>query len=414
MERFDLVIRENPQNGSAHYYRALCFAGKGENKLAEQDLLKAVEINPGLVDARIKLAQGYLRSRNKDLAREQIEALSEQAPDNLRVLMLRGGLKVLEKDPKGAEDAYKQAIEKDPDYIPAHVRLGHVYAMTQRRDDAISSYQKTLEINPRQRDALAALVGIYAREKKYDEAVALLKDSKSQASDHKAQQAFVENLLGQVHLAKKDTQQARVHFERAIETYPDLLGPYVALARIYVAEDKLDEAITQYQAMLERKPQSLAGHMALGTLYDLKGEGVNAETHYREALEIRRDFAPAANNLAWNLAERGGNIDEALGYAQIAKEKMPNSSHVMDTLGWIYYLKGSYLNAIAELEESVRIEPENALINYHLGMAYYKNEQLESARQYLEKALGLDGGFDGSEEARRVLTEIKSSMGTGG
>ena len=56
-------------------------------------------------------------------------------------------------------------------------------------------------------------------------------------------------------------------------------------------------------------------------------------------LEIRKDFAPAANNVAWVLAEHGGNIDEALNWAQVAKEKMPQDPSIMDTLGWIYYKK---------------------------------------------------------------------------
>ena len=39
----------------------------------------------------------------------------------------------------------------------------------------------------------------------------------------------------------------------------------------------------------------------------------------------------------------------------------------MDTLGWIYYLKGSYLNAISELQDSVELVPDNPIVNYHLG-----------------------------------------------
>jgi tetratricopeptide (TPR) repeat protein len=108
------------------------------------------------------------------------------------------------------------------------------------------------------------------------------------------------------------------------------------------------------------------------------------------------------------LVERGGNIDEALGFAQVAKENMPKNPAVMDTLGWIYYLKGSYLNAIAELQDSVELVPDNAAINYHLGLAYYKNNQPDGATEYLEKALELEPNFKGAEEARRILNEIKS------
>ena len=58
----------------------------------------------------------------------------------------------------------------------------------------------------------------------------------------------------------------------------------------------------------------------------------------------------------------------------------------MDTLGWIYYLKGSYLNAIAEFQDSLEHDPENPVINYHAGLAYYRNKQPDEAKKFLEKA----------------------------
>ena len=115
----------------------------------------------------------------------------------------------------------------------------------------------------------------------------------------------------------------------------------MALAEIYAREKRFDEAIKEYEGVIAKNPKYLAGYMAVGTIYDQKGDGQKAETYYRKALDIKKDFGPAANNLAWNLAERGGNIDEALTFAQIAKEQLPNSAAVMDTLGYIYYLKGS-------------------------------------------------------------------------
>jgi tetratricopeptide (TPR) repeat protein len=81
----------------------------------------------------------------------------------------------------------------------------------------------------------------------------------------------------------------------------------------------------------------------------------------------------------------------------------------MDTLGWIYYLKGSYLNAVAELQDSLELDPDNPVINYHLGLAYFKNSQPGAAKEFLEKALKIDQTFKGAKEARRVLEEIEAT-----
>jgi tetratricopeptide (TPR) repeat protein len=147
--------------------------------------------------------------------------------------------------------------------------------------------------------------------------------------------------------------------------------------------------------------------MAVGTIHDLKGDSQKAETYYRKALAIKKDFGPAANNLAWNLADRGGNIDEALSFAQIAKGQLPNSPAVMDTLGYIYYLKGSYLNAIAEFQDSLARDPSNPVINYHMALAQHKNSDKAKAKDYFEKALQLDPNFKGADDARKLLKEIR-------
>lgn len=406
LERLDLVVRESPRNAMAHYFRGLSHMGKGDPKMGRQDLLKAVELNPGLLEARLILAEVYLNERNADLARQQIDAAMKIAPRNTRVLMHQGSLKVLERDLKGAEEIYGRIIQADADYTPAYIQLGLIYNLTNRRPEALKTFNKALELNPKQTEALALVVGLHAREKKFDEAMKACEDHKKKVSDSPASLALIEYLEGNIFLAKQDSKAAQDRFKKAIEIEPNNPAPYVALAEIYAREKRFDEAIKEYEGVIAKNPKYLAGYMAVGTIYDLKGDGPKAEAYYRKALEIKKDFGPAANNLAWNLAERGGNIDEALTFAQIAKEQLPNSSAVMDTLGYIYYLKGSYLNAIAEFQDSLARDPGNAVIHYHMGLAQYKNNDRTKAKDHLEKALELDPNFKGAEEARKLLKEI--------
>ena len=129
--------------------------------------------------------------------------------------------------------------------------------------------------------------------------------------------------------------------------------------------------------------------MLLGTIYEMKGQTDQAEDHYRKALDIDQAFIPAANNLAYLLATWGENLNEALQLAQKAREKLPNSPHIMDTLGWVYYQKGLYDHAIGEFSDSIVKLPDNATIRYHLGLVYYKKKENTKARETLEKALSL-------------------------
>ncbi len=405
---FDLTVRERPQNAMAHYFKGLCLVGKRENRLAKENLLKAVELNPLLTDARLILAEFFLKERDMATAGQQIEAVLKQDATNIRALMLQGNLKILEQDPNGAETALRSVIEKAPDYAPGYFRLGLLYNLMGRQKDALQNLEKALKLDPKQMDALSLTVGIYTKNKNYDKANRICEKLKVESKEDPTHLAMIEYMQGNISLAEKDTDKARHHFEKAITTDANVLAAYMALARLHIKADNMEGAVSQYEALLEKNPKALAGYMGLGTIYDQQGDGKKAEANYRKALEIKSDFAPAANNLAWNLLENGKNIDEALGFAQVAKEQMPKNPSVMDTLGWIYYHKGSYLNAIGEFQDSLAREPDNPIINYHQGMAYFKNDQPDAAKESLEKALAIDRNFKGAEDARRVLREISS------
>ena len=106
-------------------------------------------------------------------------------------------------------------------------------------------------------------------------------------------------------------------------------------------------------------------------------------------------------------AERGGNIDVALNLAQKAKEQVPDDPHISDTLGWIYYKKNVPGRAVAYLKEAAEKLPNQALVRYHLGMAYHKNGNRDLAKKELAEALKIDPKFQGADEARATLNALK-------
>jgi tetratricopeptide (TPR) repeat protein len=408
LKRFDLVLEAWPRYHMAYYFRALSLIGTGERKLAQKDLLEAVELNPSLVDARLSLAGFYLRERNRSLAWPQIDSVLKQDPGNVKALMHQGILKVQERDVEGAEAVFKKVVNLNPDYAPGHLQLGALYELTDRQADALKALKKGLALDPQQTDALSSIVNMYIRDERFHEALQICEKQKPKIWENPSTLAAVEYLEGKVYMADWNPGKAQKQFEKAIKADPNMLAPYEALARLYWREEMYEEAIPQYENILSEDPKYLAGYMLLGTMYDVERDKEKAETYYRKALRISGDFGPAANNLAWNLAETGGDMDEALNFAKIAKDNMPKSATVKYTLGWIYFLQGSYQDAIEALQDSLELDPKNAEIHYHLGLAYYKNNQLDAAKDVLEQALLMDQDFKGAEEASSIVEEIKT------
>ena len=253
---------------------------------------------------------------------------------------------------------------------------------------------------------LLMLVMVDTAQKEYDRALKRCDRQLKIVEDSPAAVAVVYNLKGSLYLAQSKTSMAEAFFQKAIDENSDFLQPYFSLARIYMADKKLEKAISQYEALLNADPKQTAPHMFLGMIYEGRKQYDLSETQYRAALDINPKFAPAANNLAFILADQDKDLNEALDFARIAREKLPNDPNVIDTMGWVYYKRGLYDSAISEFSDSLAKIPQNPSVNYHLGMAYYKKGDPEQARIYLEKALNISDSFDGAPEAKQVLADL--------
>jgi tetratricopeptide (TPR) repeat protein len=176
---------------------------------------------------------------------------------------------------------------------------------------------------------------------------------------------------------------------------------------VYTVQKQFDSAMEQYQQLIKKNPNLVPPHMMMAILYELKKEPPKANEYYKKVLDLNKNFPLAANNLAWNYAEYGGNLDVALGLAQRAREATPNDPVVADTLGWIYYKKGAYGSAVSLLKESnEKYMRKNPRVLYHLGLAYQKNKDKELAKQALTQALNVGQEFPEMAEAKRSLESL--------
>jgi tetratricopeptide (TPR) repeat protein len=200
--------------------------------------------------------------------------------------------------------------------------------------------------------------------------------------------------------------------EKAVELNPNQTSAYFLIANVHAAQKKYDMAIAQYEKIAAKNPKAIPPTMMIGVLYDRKNEPQKANEYYKKVLDINKSAALAANNLAWNYAQQGGNLDVALGLAQKARESNPNDPFIADTLGWINYKKGGYLTAISFLKESdEKFKSKNPEVSYHLGMAYLKNGDKALAADNLKRALASERTFNGRDDAKKALDDMTAKRG---
>ena len=286
--------------------------------------------------------------------------------------------------------------------------MGLLYRLKNQPSSAQDFFEKALSLKPNYMDAFVNLISLLIDRKEIDSAVKKCNAQIQVLKGDPESMAVVYNLKGKLFMLSNDFQAAERLFREAMIQNPNYLPPYYSLAQLYLEQDKTGKAIAQYQMALERDPDQVIPHMMLGVLYCMQNRCGAAVPHYVKALKINPNFVPAANNLAYIWAEQGEHLSEALRLAQKAKNFLPDDPRVADTLGWVYFKLGLYDDAIREFSESIEKLPDNATVQFHLGMTYYKKGDRNRAKLALKRALHLDEHFQEADQAKRILSAIES------
>ena len=147
------------------------------------------------------------------------------------------------------------------------------------------------------------------------------------------------------------------------------------LGQIYGSAQDHDRAIRELDKALEADPDQPAARMLWSIAHHLKGDESEAREGYERLLKANPRFAPAANNLAYMLAEKDEDLPRAFLLAQAARDEAPEDPQIADTLGWVLYKQGAYPRAEALFREAAEKLPDNPEVFYHLGLAQKKMRQ---------------------------------------
>jgi tetratricopeptide (TPR) repeat protein len=246
------------------------------------------------------------------------------------------------------------------------------------------------------------LTKFYLRTKQADRAI-----QKINGIPDREKQAFHYELLGGIYAQAGRVQESEAAYKMALEKDPSNSSSVASLASLYIETGRMSEGMKALDVLTTKNPSNAGAFAIKGMIYEKQDKLEDAKKNYSLALKADPNNETAGNNLAFILAEQNQDLSAALGYAQMARRKQPDSPAVADTLGWVYYKLGNFLLAREQLQFAVGKDPGNSQIQYHLGLVYKSNKQIEEARAALTKAANSTDSFKEKPLAQAALRDLK-------
>lgn len=396
------ALRKEPQNQRAMLLLARTHALANERVLAKDAYRRLLEIDAKNPDAPRELAVLEAMDKNFDVAEDVLRKRLAIEPGDLDTGARLVDLLASQKIWGEAETEARRLAALPDDKGIGQFQLARLYRAQDRKADSVAAFRKALERNPDWVPALEGLVGTLNEMGRRDEALAVVQEFVKKNPDNLSAR-FLE---GGVRAGQGDVAEAEKIFNEIVSARPDASLAWAALANL--SRDDPAGRIAAYKRGLAANPGNAELGLLLGSEYEMAGRFDEAIAHYEELLKTNPEVEVATNNLAALLLDHRSDAPSYARALELAKH-LENSTNpaVLDTVGWAYYRNNDYPHAVSFLERAVAGAGQVPLLRYHLGMAYFASNNPAGAKQELSKAVGeAKGDFPGIEEARETLKKL--------
>jgi Tfp pilus assembly protein PilF len=167
-------------------------------------------------------------------------------------------------------------------------------------------------------------------------------------------------------------------------------GLYLGLAQIYERGRRFAEAenaARRAESMGASEEENEVAWYLLGAIFERQEKYDAAEEFFRKVLGVNPRNAAVLNYYGYMLAERGVRLDEAVAMVERALEEEPNNGAFLDSLGWAYFKQNRLDLAEQYLRRAAERTGGDPTIYDHLGDLYLKIGRVNQAAAEWEKAL---------------------------
>jgi len=368
---------------------------------------KAMEADPDSLFLRVNLAELYSRVGRIGDATREAEAVLKVNPDQVDAHRLLANLYLHNLGESRPEKVAKESLEKAIEHFEALVRLdrsetdsyvvlGRLYKLENQPEKSEQAFKKALNADPNSKSAMNYLAQLYFDQGEYQQVIELLKKIPENEMD-----GATLGMLGLAYLQAHDFGRSVKAYEKAIALEPDNQDIRRSYADALMDSGKTAEARTQLQRILKVDPEDGNSHLRLAQLDRQEGRFDQA----REELQRAKTLLPDNMEVPYQqvlLEDSVGNEDKAVELLQglLKQLERPEGKYTageardraifLERLGMIYRGQEKFSQALDTFKQIASLgktqEPQaEALIIDTLRVSRQSDKALEEANTAVNK-----------------------------
>jgi tetratricopeptide (TPR) repeat protein len=414
-EQFEKALKVDPKSIDARRAMAQYYIMKKDPAKAESEFKAAVDSNPESLPAIQALAEFYVGQHDIGKAEPLFQKMVTISKSNTKYRMVLGRFYHSNGKLEEAKSTYQGLATEKPDFLPAKFQLAEIAFLQGKPEEAERIANEVLKDRPKEPGALIVRArALLIRPGNAQKAI----EDLEVAQKAESRLPMLHYLLGVAYAQMGNQQRAQSSFEEAIKIDENMVLAHLALAEQSLRRGQPDAAINYANNVLKIRPQQPDALLVLGTAYGAQGNTAKsqaaldefarvapnsaqgplrlgmlalsrkqldvAEKNFRRALEMNPKQNEAMESLVnVLLLQKKADKAEALIKERLAQEK---SAFLYNLLGKLYAQTGRYEDAISNLNQARRIDPQNTTSLELLASVYMRQKSADKALLQYEQA----------------------------
>jgi len=313
-----------------------------------------------------------LDSQSLEVRYEEVNLLEAEGKTDAAVAALRAMLNDTASKNYSDEEKARRSVLLE--------RLGMLYRNAEHYNEAVDAFKQMTDLDPNAAPRVsAAIIDTWRVAKDFKKADAELQTALKNYPKERA-------LVG----AKASLAADEGKIDEAVETLRTLpdgdkdWGTQVAIAQTYEKGKRYEDmgkALEAAEKLSDSNQQKVTVVFMRGAMLERTKHFDEAEAEFRKVLAIDPDNSSALNYLGYMLADRNIRLDEAQKMIGKAVELEPQNGAYLDSLGWVCYRQNRLDDAVGYLQKALQIPSvaKDPTVHDHLGDVYFKLGKIRDA-----------------------------------